>query len=648
MGDIVISQFPGIAPRIRAATPGAVTYAEIAQNVDLSGETVRSLKADSFVESGHSGEIIKSDGAWVSGKENYIETRVGDFDILIWRDTVAGKYRRKILGVTRDLGLQKPATPSLESTSLPVPIGGVIAEVPDATEFLPQGVEYIYYLTFSRIIDGEEYEGEPSLSTSVSLYPEGSATRYHSISRPTISDTNVTTWNVYRSDNGDTARLIAQGNRLGLGEGFDTITDKLSSNARGRTIDSIRRQGIDKYRFEYVITWVRDTGGFEDESGPSDPVSAVLVSPGATITRELSPPAGVTKWNIYRISTDYDPTLSFQLVASVDISESSFEDLLDNADLGEAIPTSSTAADGTPVIVEPPELLFEGMAGPFYGTLFAWKGSRLYLSDPGKPDSWPVYYQKEAGAEIIDVVGNGSELAVITKKGVQRGVGIDPLTFYLAPGFGGEGGIRRQLTQETDFGAFYMSRNGINLIRGSSSTLVSEAKMGRDFFQNLDMSSGHLAYHAGGIYLFHSSGVLVYLLERGEFITMGATYNASFLDRADGILYVLDGTQIKGMHQGTDDLEFIYRTGDIVLSEPDDKRFKRVYLTGDGEITEVSAILDGVEVSSKAINLDTNTSDRRLNLPHGKNARALQIEMRSSEGEVKEVRVEVYRERRSR
>ena len=89
MAEFVIDSFPGLAPGIRKAAPGGVTFAKEAVNCDLRGGTVRPFKADSFEASGHNGEIVYFDGQWISGDSNYLPWVLDDYPVLIYKDLLS-------------------------------------------------------------------------------------------------------------------------------------------------------------------------------------------------------------------------------------------------------------------------------------------------------------------------------------------------------------------------------------------------------------------------------------------------------------------------------------------------------------------------------------------------------------------------------
>lgn len=686
MPELVVSDFPGLAFAKRNAEAGEVTYAEIATNVDLEGGTLRPVKADSFIEGGHSEEITKQSGTYYSGGTNYLQWIADEQDVLIYKQS--GAWKQFINGEERGISLPSPSAPTLTDLSLASPEAVVVQVVDDTTEYLEQK-EYVYYISYSKIVDGEELESDPSVSIATPVYVpvytaedgvrpyagygdfvvgdlyssanliyrcktphtviEGAdpnfiagnwdelgaatiATRYHIIPRPTNIPATATNWNVYRSDNGDTARLVFAAAAVGADEGFSFVTDKTPSSARGRNILSTSGQ----MRFEYIITWVRNTGGREEESGPNTPVGIEVATLGVRLTRPLSIPAGVTHWRIYRISTLYEATVAFERVSEEDVATTFFEDFTANSGLGVVLPSRYTASDGTIVVLEAPEVIFDGMAGPFSGYFVGWKDNALYLSEPGTVHLWSSAYSFYCNAPIVAVTQNGSDLNVMTTSGVQRAYGTSPSRTGLTPGVNGGGSLARRTCVATEYGTVYLTKDGLSVVNGSQVRDMSES-IGAKYFKTL--TPIQMEYHDGILFYIHTAGVLAYRFSSQEFSTLAGTYTAAYASKPDGEVYVLEGSSIKQLFGDSASTNLVYRTGEWVLAAPQHKKFRVLWFTGIGEVT-VSTYKDDALTNTKVVNMDGTRNERMMNIAHGTTCRALNIQI-SGSGEVKEIRADV-------
>lgn len=663
MADILINKFPGIAPQQLAADEGSITTATTAHNCNLFRGVVAPLAAPSFVEGGHSGEFVRMNGAWISGLTKPVMWRFGDTDMLFYQQ--AGQWYKRIGNAVAPLGLARPQAPRLRALNVwsvtPTPTVTTM-ETSDPGLILAYA-DYAYFVTLSRFVNGREIETAPTNPIKAPLYYEsrqvpkdtpnavydaatdawwdnaGSARRYFRIALPSLnSQIGVSAWNIYRSDNGDTPRLVAT-----VPATSGVYDDSNTSSARGRSLYHLRTDLGGDSLFAYVCTWERVVGTQITESGPSTPVQIGIWSPGVEVFQPVSPPTGAVAWNIYRISLGYDPTVSLQLVARVDIGVSSYSDSKQNAELGSAITTSYTNAQGVEIAYQPPSVAFDGMAGPHQGMMFGWKGSTLYWSAPGEPDAWPEFYTAEAFGVVKNCVSIGTELLVFTSKGVQRGVGTDGDSFFLAQFLSGEGCVGHHLVDYSDDGVFYMSNRGIVSVTAAGMTNITKDVLGPDYFDSIDLSSAHLRVFLGAVILFHSGGAVRFDIPQNSFTTHSGVFSASFSDKENSRLVLRSGTDLVEYLGSEGTLEFDYTTGDIVLRLPEWKAFDRIEFFGKGTIT-ASAIIDETELPSYTLDLDGMLRDRVLLVPHGRSGRALRVRVRGT-GLLYEIRVSVTKVR---
>lgn len=664
--NIVIDRFPGIAPAVRSAARGQVTPATTATDVDLTGGTLRGAAANTQTATGHSGpRFVKYLGSWISGLTSPVQWMYEDDEVLIYKES--GTWKKKVGGTTATLGLPRPSSPTVDDISIEKP--SVSASNLDEETGHPSGLyldyaRYTYRISFSRIIGGVEVEGPLSdvLAASqyyapvevVSTHPNATydtesekyydisaaTLRYHVIDRPTIPS-GVTHWNVYRSDDGDTYKLLMQASASGAGEGFDLVTDTYPSEARTRLFTGRPEDG-ELYNWSYVITWERTVGAMIDESGPSDPVTLTTNTQGATITRPTSYPSGVTHWNIYRISNGYEPTTDYQLVARVTIGNTYYDDTKDSEDLGDSIPTSYTTSSGEQIVFEELPVGFDGITGQHNGMFFGWKDATLYGSEPGLPDVWPVYYRWTLPAPILAALSTGSELLILTTEGVHRGIGTEPSGFFTTASLINRGITAADAWVSCEHGVFFLSRAGIVQVSGGVGRVISEPTLGAEFFDDYTLTSAFMAYHEGVLYTFFSGGTLVHCLATGSWSVQSAIYSAAYEDAATGTMQVLtSGGVIEELGGSADRMSYTYETGDLVLGWPDIKSVNEVEVYGTGEVT-VTVLVDGTQKAAKALNLGGSMRQRTIRLKANSWGRAARVRVQGT-GEVKEIRLDIER-----
>jgi hypothetical protein len=645
MPNAVINRFLGIAPGQLSAAGGANTQATIAQDCRLTRGVLEPRKEFVHIEGGHRGaEFAMVNDKWVSGVSCPVVFRYKSKEVLIHKGS-NGRWLKRVEDTDYDLGLPLPNKPSLSTNMIPAPgvpeaepvtvsqIDGIQRPLGDRGN-IEVPVLYRYYATYSRIFEGEETEGEYSIYPPVSIkYEDDQLVR---IKRPASGGYIYYRWNLYRSENGSVPRLVVSLPYADADE--NPYVDDLPIYELGRYMPV---RGVeDNYRMVYVITWERDLGGgMIDESGPSMPAEINQYAIGAQVSRPLAAPTGVTGWNIYRVSIGYEPTTEFKLVARVPISELSYIDQRPSVTLGVAIPTSIENADGTVVNYEPPPEDFDGIAGPHHGMFFGWKSGALYASESGKPDAWSSFWKSECSGKIISCQ-SGAELTIMTDRGVQRGIGTRPDQFYVSViGADSEAAIYRRASVQTEAGVFFLCPSGVAMVEGGHTEVISDRVLGPDYFK--DLEEPFMAYHDGELFVFHSKGAVIFDMRARQWTTSSVVAKAAWHATAKGMLGVLVGGSIRGIHSGSGVGNFIYETGDIILNTPKDKEWRRLRFFGDGEVY-ATAIVDGIEVTEQTL-LDMSGKyirDTELSIPNNVFGRAIRVRVIGS-GAVREILMEV-------
>jgi hypothetical protein len=617
--------------------PGVITYAETAKDCKLKEGNLSPINGDSDIESGHAGEIVKYQGAWLSSVESPVLYSFGNRDVLIYKD--GGVWKKKVDGTAGSLGITRPAQPTLANLSLPKCGSFTIGYNANASSRLPR-FDSAYYAAWIQVIEGKDVESELSEPVIADEYLEGDAARENEVFRPINVPSGATKWILYRSDYGDAPRKIGEGDALDVtGE---TIVDTLSINSRGVEVNQEVAGDGDQYVFSYLISWCRNVGGMLDESGPSDPLSITQKSVGVRITSPGGAPANATSWKIYRISQDFNPTSEYQLVAEVDIADTSYDDFIFNEGLGGVIDSYYEAADGTLVIHDEPSVVFDGICPSHYGMIFGWKDSILYSCEPGKIDVWPEFYQWDAKANIVTVARNGSELAIVTEEGLQRGIGSSPESFYIVEGGSRDRGNNRRSIVETEIGVFYLSSTGLVLANGSQSRNITREVLGDDYFQGINLSTAFLDFHNGEVYIFHDAGVIEYDTDQNKYKVLSGIYVSSWRDLENSRLAVLDGAgMIKSLKTDSgSSVAYDYKTGKISFASTKRKKVDSFVFLGDGTVT-CTIYRDGTSIATKALDLNGLRRERRIRLPRTAVGKEFNIRLQGK-AEIRGINPEMY------
>jgi len=557
-----LDQFRGIAPNRTAFSGRALT----AENVDLSGGGIKPIKSSSFVESGHSGEIVYHNGAWISGDANYLSSDITGLPSLVYQKQ--GEWKIRVGDSAEEpLWLPKPADFTIEASTLPTPDAPTVSE--QGSGSIPAG-EYEYFTRFAAFDSSGNELRESLTSAPVAITVANGRVR---AARPlTTGLPSLSKWRVYRREaEGTLARLVGE---AGITEAF--IFDDLAELQLGRSINPITDAILD-INYRYVIAWVRNIGGWVHESAPSDPVGFGQATNGVKLTLTSAPPTEVDAWRIYRIDLGFEATTTFQLVAEVDAATLEYVDSKLNIDLGAALESSYIADNGGLVTAGVPDSQFDGMAGPFNGFYVGWIGKDLYLSEAGNPAWWPGAYIVQANYPISSVTQVGSNLAVVTVGGVQLGYGSTPEYFVLGQQTQGTGGVG---SSNSDDG-FFLAFNGIHRVTETGPGLIT-TDFGKDYFDAIDHLTSHLVQEKERLFLFHADGALVFDFVTSQWTTLSNDqYVFTSVFKTGGEVYGLRGNAIVKLFGSDDDATWIYK-GAFDFGEAASKRVESMYFFGSG------------------------------------------------------------------
>jgi len=591
--QLTLDSFNGIAPNRTSFSGRAL----VAENVDLSGGGIKPIKAPSFVEGGHTGEFVLHNGEWVSGDENYISTDIQGIPALIFNRY--GGWKINVDGSEGDLWVQAPKNTTALASSLPTPDAfGVFSE---GTGNIESGT-YEYYASFVQegALDSSERESKLSAPQTITV-----STGRVRVQRPLASGVpSGTKWRVYRRKQGDTyARIVGEASTT-QGVIFDDSTE----GELGKTIipENLTDAGIE---YRYVVVWYRNLGGWQEESIPSEVIPMSQDSEGVLITLTDTPPAGVEQWRIYRISIGSQPTATFQLVETLNTTTTEYLDIKDNVELGAALGSSYRADNGALVAAGVPEEPFTGMAGPFNGFYVGWIGRDLYLSEPGNPAWWPGAYVVQSNFDISSVTQVGGNLAVVTAGGVQFGYGLAPDSFVLSQSIFSSGGIGRKNADKN----FYLAYNGINAVSQDDSELITVG-FDKEFFDELDTENSTIIQEKDRVFLFHSTGALVFTFATRQWTTLSAQeYAFTSVYRTGGEVYGLRNGAIMKMFGSDDDSPWIYKAA-LTFGEPNAKHVEGAYFYGEGTaLVEISTIEEeNVVDSTGEIDMSSNYEPDRV------------------------------------
>lgn len=290
----------------------------------------------------------------------------------------------------------------------------------------------------------------------------------------------------------------------------------------------------------YVYTFISEFGTVLEESAPSPPSNLVDVrTQEVTITDFEDAPTGdynIVAIRIYR-SVAGATTNSFQFVAELPIAETSFEDTLPTAELGEVLQTEGWTT--------PPNGL-EGIVAMPNGILAGFEGNSVYFSEPYYPHAWPYAYAVSLPYDIVGLGVVGQSVVACTTVSPFVISGINPGAMSQEEIPIQEPCVSKESITSDKFGVMYASPNGlVNIAPGEGDT-VTNALYRRDEWQMLDLDSMVSFTYDGKYFGFFNDptekAVVVSrddipALSRLELNAVGA-----FLDERTAKLFVIDAS----------------------------------------------------------------------------------------------------------
>ena len=293
----------------------------------------------------------------------------------------------------------------------------------------------------------------------------------------------------------------------------------------------------------WVYTWVSDLG----EEGPPSPPSAHttrayghdgdIQGVRLTMATGVTGPYGINRKRIYRTAIGSDGTTSFQFLAEISSSQSTYTDTKQGSELGEAI--QSTFWD------PPPDGLEGLILGPS-GIVAGFEGRDVYLSEPYQGHAWPRDYVQTVGDDIVGLGAFGATIVVLTKGKPVLLLGAHPATMATVPAELDQACVsKRSISRIGQQGIVYASPDGLVLIGPGGGKLISRAafslKEWREFLGTQEQQARMMAfYHDNQYVMFLHDKAVSIDPEEGDIIEYDRTTRAGFHDRDDDKIYVVE------------------------------------------------------------------------------------------------------------
>lgn len=379
----------------------------------------------------------------------------------------------------------------------------------------------------------------------------------------------------------------------------------------------------------YVFTFVSAIG----EEGPPSPAStpivltdteSVALNMGAAPSGNYNFGTGALR-RIYRSNTGSTNT-QFQFVAEVPIGTTTHTDTKDGDELGEVLPSATWIGppdEDTSLYPSGPML---GLINLSNGIMAGFTGNRLCFSEPFLPHAWPVGYRLTLDDDIVGIAPSGNGVAVMTEGRPYFVTGNHPSAMSAIKLDIQQSCINKSSIVDMGEYVLYASPDGLVAISGNSAQLVTKGLITPKQWVANTTTTIEPAFGAGETSLrafrhentyvafYNNSGVYrgwVYDPRAGEAALSTLTVSSpdvrgGFEDKKDGLLYFIQGNQIKKYQGGTTPNLFTFRSKVFNLARP--ASFGWVHVDAEYNVgsTSVKIFADGSAIANYAITKVSN------------------------------------------
>lgn len=389
---------------------------------------------------------------------------------------------------------------------------------------------------------------------------------------------------------------------------------------------SIPDEASDTETRTYVYTYVTEYG---EEGPPSNAAIAAAIDPAQPVyVSNLSSPSApmlvsnITKIRLYRSST-VGSAASWQFTAELPVGQTTFEDTVGQADLGELLQTDDWVA--------PPAGLQGLKMMTASGSAVGFVGNTVYMSEPASLHAWP--YQYPIDDQIIGIGVFRQSVVVLTTGYPYLLSGVDPQLMSLEKMELPQACLSKRSIVDTGEGTMYASPDGLVSIGASGVNVVTNNLMTRAQWQELNPSSFVSYAHDGRYHAFYEKtdgtrGVLII-----DFSGQGATLTTSsmntgspvrgaYVDPRTDTMYLSQGGKIKRWNTGAN---MVYTWMSKIFRLPNATPFSCASIDAEAYPVTLSIYADGEWVATHVA-----TDNRAFRLPGGFRSQDWQFKLESS------------------
>ncbi len=306
----------------------------------------------------------------------------------------------------------------------------------------------------------------------------------------------------------------------------------------------------------YVFTYVSYYG---EEGAPSTSLVSQIVDvysdQSVTVDFPANPSGNhnLLKKRLYRT----DPNGTFRFVADVALATDTFNDTVTDANLGEAIPSSSWIAPPDDVTSDHPDGPLLGLVSMPNGFLAGFSGQTVCFSEAFQPHAFPDAYKLTIKSDVVALAPLNTGLLVLTKEKPALIQGLDPSSMSMIEIDSTLSCVSKRSVVDMGEFVMYASPDGLVMARDNGLSVATESILSRDQWQDLSPSS-IIGFHWEGYYLgFYSNGVeskgFIFDPRGGKnsYVKLNFFATAGFNDLENDELYLVVGGSVVKFASGS-------------------------------------------------------------------------------------------------
>ena len=285
--------------------------------------------------------------------------------------------------------------------------------------------------------------------------------------------------------------------------GYPAVSYRLgvpaADNAPGTSISGTPDESQTPDDVSYVYTFVTAFG----EEGPPSPASAPIERTDTeTVTLTLPSsdhPSGNYNFGaaalkrIYRSNTGSSNT-TFQFLAEIPFTSTSYDDTTPSAGLGEVLPSESWIGPPDDNSSLYPDGPMQGLTAVANGVFAGFAGNRFCLSEPFLPHAWPVEYRITVEEDIVAIGAVSNGIVALTDGRPYFITGTDPSAMTAVQMDIAQACINHRSVVDMGSYLLYAGPDGLVAVTGAQGQVVTQGLISPKQWNSTFNPSGYRAF----------------------------------------------------------------------------------------------------------------------------------------------------------